>query len=204
MDHDVFRRVPWFPASLSVNEFPGGPKELESETAPLNDIRIEANDETARPLTGALPHRLTGMPRDVRYAFRVLLKSPRFTATAILVLALGIGANSAMFTLVYSVLLRPLPYHQPGRLAVVMGSSEKGGGRFSLPPADYLDFSGRSRSFEAMAAAEVWSPSLTGSGDPEELPGCTPRRPCSRCWAFRRHWAARLSRKTAGRIRRTW
>jgi hypothetical protein len=42
MYHEVFRRFPWFPASLSVNEFPGGPKELESETAPLNDIRIEA------------------------------------------------------------------------------------------------------------------------------------------------------------------
>jgi predicted permease len=111
------------------------------------------------------------MLRDVRYAFRVLLKSPRFTATAILVLALGIGANSAMFTLVYSVLLRPLPYQQPGRLAVVMGSSEKGGGSFSMPPADYLDFRDRNRSFSAMAAAEVWSPSLTGSGDPEELAG---------------------------------
>jgi predicted permease len=111
------------------------------------------------------------MLRDVRYAFRVLLKSPRFTATAILVLALGIGANSAMFTLVYSVLLRPLPYQEPGRLAVIMGSSEKAGGSFSLPPADYLDFRDRNRSFDAVAAAEVWSPSLTGSGDPEELPG---------------------------------
>src|SRR5260370_10208552 len=111
------------------------------------------------------------MLREVRYAFRVLLKSPRFTATAVLVLALGIGANSAMFALVDSVLLRPLPYHQPGRLAVVMGSSEKGGGSFSMPPADYLDFRDRNRSFDAMAAAEVWSPSLTGSGEPEELPG---------------------------------
>jgi len=111
------------------------------------------------------------MLRDIRYAFRVLLKSPRFTATAILVLALGIGANSAMFTLVYSVLLRPLPYQEPGRLAVVMGSGEKGGGSFSMPPADYLDFRDRNRSFDAMAAAEAWSPSLTGSGDPEELAG---------------------------------
>src|SRR6202023_3472052 len=116
-------------------------------------------------------HRPNHMLRDVRYAFRVLLKSPRFTATAILVLALGIGANSAMFTLVYSVLLRPLPYREPGSLAVVMGSREKGGGSFSMPPADYLDFRDRNRSFDAMAAAEAWSPSLTGSGGSEKLPG---------------------------------
>src|SRR5450432_1571514 len=111
------------------------------------------------------------MLRDVRYAIRVLLQSPRFTATAILVLALGIGANSAMFALVYSVLLRPLPYDRPDRLAVIMGSSEKHGGNFSMPPADFLDFRGRNRSFTDMAAAEVWSPSLTGSGEPEELQG---------------------------------
>src|SRR5438270_10858806 len=107
------------------------------------------------------------MLRDIRYAIRVLLKSPRFTATAILVLALGIGANSAMFALVYSVLLRPLPYRQPARLAVVLGASEKRGGGFSMPPADYLDFRNQNRSFESMAAAEVWSPSLTGTGEAE-------------------------------------
>src|SRR5437763_14930335 len=111
------------------------------------------------------------MRRDLVYSLRVLAKSPRFTLTAILVLALGIGANSAIFALVYSVLLRPLPYRDPGRLAVVLGSSEKRGGGFSMPPADYLDFRDQNRSFENMAAAEVWSPSLTGSGEPEELAG---------------------------------
>jgi len=111
------------------------------------------------------------MLRDVRYAIRVLLQSPRFTATAILVLALGIGASSAMYTLVYSVLLKPLPYQQPDRLAVILGSSEKHGGNFSMPPADFLDFRGQNRSFTGMAAAEVWWPSLTGSGEPEELHG---------------------------------
>ena len=97
--------------------------------------------------------------------------SPRFAATAILVLALGIGANSAMFALVYSVLLRPLPYHDPGRLAVLFGSSEKHGGQFSMPPADFLDFRASQQSFTDLAAAEVWAPSLTGSGEPEELHG---------------------------------
>ena len=111
------------------------------------------------------------MGRDLRYSLRVLRRSPRFAATAIIVLALGIGANSAMFTLVYSVLLRPLPYHQPDRIGVILGSSETRGGAFSMPPADYLDFRARNHSFSGIAAAEVWSPSLTGSGEAEQLHG---------------------------------
>ena len=111
------------------------------------------------------------MRRDLVYSLRVLSKSPRFTLTAILVLALGIGANSAIFSLVYSVLLRPLPYRDPGSLAVILESSEKHGGAFSLAPANYLDFRNRNHSFSSMAAAEVWGPSLTGSGEAEELHG---------------------------------
>ena len=111
------------------------------------------------------------MGRDVLYSFRVLRKSPRFTLTAVLVLALGIGANSAIFSLVYSVLLCPLPYRDPGRLAVILGTSEQRGGAFPLPPADYLDLRDRNHTFSSTAAAEVWSPSLTGSGEAEELHG---------------------------------
>src|SRR5260370_15334212 len=111
------------------------------------------------------------MGRDLLYSLRVLRKSPRFTSTAVLVLALGIGANSAIFSLVYSVLLRPLPYRDPARLAVILGGSEKHGGAFPLPPADYLDFRERNHSFSSMAAAQVWGPSLTGSGEAEELHG---------------------------------
>jgi predicted permease len=111
------------------------------------------------------------MGRDLLYSLRVLRKSPRFASTAVLVLALGIGANSAIFTLVYSVLLRPLPYQDPARLAVILGTSEKRGGAFSVPPADYLDFRERNHSFSSIAAAEVWGPSLTGSGEAEELHG---------------------------------
>jgi putative ABC transport system permease protein len=111
------------------------------------------------------------MGRDLLYSLRVLRRSPRFTATAVLVLALGIGANSAMFSLVNSVLLRPLPYRDPHRIGVLLASSETRAGAFSMPPADYLDFRDRNHSFSGMAAAEVWSPSLTGSGEPEQLHG---------------------------------
>src|SRR5437763_971746 len=110
------------------------------------------------------------MGKDILYAVRLLRKSPHFAITAIAILALGIGANSAMFSLVYSVLLHPLPYYDPGRIAVVLGSSPNGG-PFSVPPADFLDFRAQSRSFTEMAAAELWSPSFTGNGEAEEIAG---------------------------------
>src|SRR3954449_9015009 len=100
------------------------------------------------------------MGKDILYALRVLRKSPHFAVTAIAILALGIGANSAMFTLVYSVLLRPLPYMDPGRIAVVLGTSSWRPGVSSLPPADYLDLRAQSRGVRDLAAAEMWSPSL--------------------------------------------
>jgi putative ABC transport system permease protein len=87
------------------------------------------------------------------------------------VLALGIGANSAMFSLVYSVLLRPLPYTAPDRVAVILGTAGLRDAPFSLPPADYLDYRRRTHSFGPMAAAELWSASLTGTGEAEELHG---------------------------------
>ncbi|HJZ99297.1 MAG TPA: ABC transporter permease, partial [Candidatus Solibacter sp.] len=111
------------------------------------------------------------MKRDLIHAIRVLAKSPRFTAAALIVLALGIGANSAMFSLVYSVLLSPLPYSKPDRIAVIMATAEHRDQPFSVPPGVYLDYRGRTRSFSAMAAAEIWSPGLTGIGEAEELHG---------------------------------
>jgi len=105
------------------------------------------------------------------HAIRVLWKSPRFTIAALVILALGIGATSAMFSLVYSVFLHPMPYREPDRIAVILGTAEHRDMPFSLPPAVFLDFRARTHSFSDMAAAELWSPSLTGSGDAEELHG---------------------------------
>jgi putative ABC transport system permease protein len=106
--------------------------------------------------------------RDLRYGARVLLKSPGFTLVAVLALALGIGANSAIFSVVNAVLLRPLPYSEPDRLVRVGGTSKTELiGTFS--PPDFFDWRARNTVFEGMAAYDASSPSLTGGGEPERL-----------------------------------
>src|SRR5262252_7988678 len=94
--------------------------------------------------------------QDIRYATRQLLKSPGFAVIAVLTLALGIGANTAIFSVVNGVLLRPLPYHEPDRLVRVWhvppAKSFPGMTKFSVSPANYLDWRSQSSSFEQMAA----------------------------------------------------
>ncbi len=107
---------------------------------------------------------------DLRYAFRTLIKSPRFSIAAILALAIGIGANTAMFSVVYNVLLRPLPYPQPDRLVFVQENSLRRGNPSPTAPATFFDWRDQQHVFESIAAAEAWGASLTGSGQPEEIP----------------------------------
>jgi predicted permease len=107
---------------------------------------------------------------DLRYGLRSLLKTPGFTGLAVLALALGIGANSAIFSVVNAVLLRPLPYAESERLVRVGGMSlrkPEAVGTFS--PQDFYDWRAQSTSFEAVAAFDQSSPSLTGAGEPERL-----------------------------------
>jgi putative ABC transport system permease protein len=97
---------------------------------------------------------------------RVSIKSPGFAFATILVLALGIGANTAIFSVVYSVLLKPLPYRDPGRLVVALHE-----GRYPVSPADFLDYRAQVHAFDRLAAAQAWSGSLAGADKTEEIPG---------------------------------
>jgi putative ABC transport system permease protein len=106
---------------------------------------------------------------DLRYSIRALLKSPRFSIIAIAALAIGIGANTAMFSVVYNVLLRPLPYPQPDRLVFLQETSLRRGGTDPTAPATYFDWREQQHSFSSIAAAEAWGASITGSGRPEEV-----------------------------------
>ena len=108
--------------------------------------------------------------QDLRYGARMLLKQPVFTMIAVLTLALGIGANTAIFSLVNAVLLRPLPFAEPERLVWTWGEFS-GGNRASTSPPDFLDYRAQNRSFEELAAMLFRSFNLTGSGDPDRVAG---------------------------------
>lgn len=109
--------------------------------------------------------------KDIRYAVRSLLKRPGFTAIALIALALGIGANTAIFSLVNAVLLRPLPFAEPDRLVWMWGNIKNGGSRASVSPLDFLDYRQQNTTFEQFAASiSVPVPlNLTGNGEPERL-----------------------------------
>ena len=107
--------------------------------------------------------------QDIRYGVRMLLKRPAYTAIAVLTLALGIGANSAIFSVVNAVLLRPLPFSEPDRLVYAEGadlsSGEKGG---AISPPDFLDYREQNHVFERFAAFQPLSFTVTGDGSETE------------------------------------
>ena len=100
----------------------------------------------------------------MRYALRSLLRTPAYTIIVVLTLALGIGANAAIFTVVNGVLLRPLAYRDPDHLVFLERDNST-----SVAPATFLDWKDESRAFAQMAAAEYWTPSLAGTGSPVEV-----------------------------------
>jgi predicted permease len=108
--------------------------------------------------------------KDVCYGLRAMGQSPGFAAIAVITLALGIGANTAIFSLVDGMLLRPLPYAQPDHLVRLVQSNRKLGlASWGLSHADFLTYSGQSRSFESIAAYANGGVNLTGDGEPERL-----------------------------------
>jgi putative ABC transport system permease protein len=108
--------------------------------------------------------------KDVRYGIRNLLKHPGFTCIAVLTLALGIGANTAIFSVVNAVLLRALPFPDPDRLVMVWEDASFAGFPRNTPaPANYADWKSQNQVFEELAALEERSFSLTGDGEPEKI-----------------------------------
>jgi putative ABC transport system permease protein len=108
--------------------------------------------------------------QDLRFGARMLLKQPVFTLIAVITLALGIGANTAIFSLVNAVLMRPLPFAEPERLVWTWGEFS-GGNQGSTSPPDFLDYRAQNRSFEELAAMVFYSFNLTGTGEPDRIVG---------------------------------
>ncbi|HEX4948284.1 MAG TPA: ABC transporter permease [Blastocatellia bacterium] len=110
---------------------------------------------------------------DLRYGFRLLLRKPAFTAVAILALALGIGANTAIFSVVNAILLRPLPYPEPERLVQLNHNYPQINLKASVSAFGYTIYKEQAKAFEQIAAVSGSSLNLTGSGEPEQLQAMT-------------------------------
>ncbi|HUO32574.1 MAG TPA: ABC transporter permease [Bryobacteraceae bacterium] len=118
--------------------------------------------------------------QDLRYAFRTMRKNPGFCAVAVLALALGIGPNTAIFTMVNAVLLKPLPIPEPNRVVMIWSTQPKAGfDQLPVSAADYLDWKKEATSFEEMSAAFAipeYGLNVSGVGDPERVPAALASR----------------------------
>ncbi|MGH9945552.1 MAG: ABC transporter permease, partial [Pyrinomonadaceae bacterium] len=109
--------------------------------------------------------------QDVRYAARMLWKNPAFTAVAVVALALGVGANTAIFSVVNAILLKPLAYKDPQQLVLINHNYPKIDLKASVSVPGYAHYRDNAKSFSGVAAITFWNVNLTGDGEPERLQG---------------------------------
>jgi putative ABC transport system permease protein len=151
---------------------------MREALAPLDDpagvaaeIARADRPRQAEPLPPAATASLViDLGRDIRYAARLLLRAPGFAAVALLTLALGIGANTAIFSVLNAVLLRPLPYANPDQL-VLIGERGPSGTPGNVGYSTFLDWRDRARGFEEMTLIRSWSPTLIANGQAERVSG---------------------------------
>ena len=145
---------------------------LANELSRVEKMAPKHSVVTGEPLKGGRGNIMADLWQDLRYSVRMLVKNPGFTAVAVIALALGIGANTAIFSVVNTVLLRPLPYRDPEQLMMVFEDSRAHGYPRDNPTiANFLDWRNQNTVFESMAAIAGTSLNLTGAGDPERLVG---------------------------------
>ena len=144
---------------------------MNAEDARRTARRLLGNDAALRDRTreSDVSIRLETALQDARYAVRLLWRTPMFTIAAALTLAVGIGVNTAMFGVVYGVLIRPLPYTDAERLHMLFQTSARGG-RTRLAPLDFVDVNAQARSFRSAGIVGNGF-TLSGSGDPELVIG---------------------------------
>ena len=133
--------------------------------------------------------------QDLRYALRTFIKRPGLTSVALITLALGIGANTAIFSVVNAVVLRPLPYADPDRL-VTLWETAPGAERRSVAPGNFVDWRDQNQTFEGLAATFYGNFNLTGAGESERIDGSTVTSNFMQVLAPATHPARRVRRGT--------
>jgi len=139
-------------------------------SVPLTHAGARAARKRARVLAGKGDRPMRSLWSDLRHACRVLRKAPVFTAVTVITLAFGIGANSAIFSLVNAVLLRPLGYAEPERLMLIY-EGFGGPGKIGVSPPDFVDLTTLQRPFSSIGAYRTTQYELSGTGDPERITG---------------------------------
>jgi putative ABC transport system permease protein len=158
--HAVQQREKYMQAGMTFDE---ATRRVRLEFGGLDQVKEECREARGISLMETLL-------QDIRYALRTLRKAPSFTAVAVLTLALGIGANTAIFSIVDGVLLRPLPYRDPARL-IALNETTPAVGTVSVSYPDFLDWHAQSRSFSEMAAVYGVGFNLAGINQPENISG---------------------------------
>jgi hypothetical protein len=141
---------------------------------------------------------VTGLWQDIRYGLRSLAKSRGFTAVAVGALALGIGANTAVFSVFNGVLLNPLPYPDPGRLVWLWPADARTGQPFggAISPPDFVDYRKQNTVFAHLSAVAQLDLTLTGSGEAERVPAAGVSAGFFETLGSKPAWDARFCRKT--------
>ena len=140
--------------------------------------------------------------QDVRFGFRLLRKSPGFTLAAVAALALGIGANTAVFSIVDSVLIRPLPYSQPERVGVIWENSPaQAWERISPSGPEFIEFKRQTTAFDQLALFEQGSGTLNGFGEPMQV---TQTKPFLIVWSASAKCRLQTSSWHSRMLQRSW
>jgi putative ABC transport system permease protein len=139
---------------------------------PVTHARAQAARKQARATAYRGETAMSSLKADVRHAVRALVKAPVFTAVTVATLALGIGANSAIFSLVNAVLLRPLGYVEPERVMLICeGFRGSPLAKVGVSPPDFIDLTTLQRSFSSIGAYRTTQYELSGAGKPEQITG---------------------------------